>query len=170
MGSGCPPSRAVPTMRCSLTCIAVFVLALSTTGARSAPLANATAYNSTLVDALNCHSINSRATTTWCNANCNHNPPYCPAGLCKCSAGPPPPPPKETVCLHHEDSHKCYEACSTSKFAMKGFTSDGRCEAKYSAVDSTVNTYQCPDGVTNIKYCLKTILEVTVVTKGIGRR
>jgi len=110
-------------------------------------------------DALKCHTISPLATDTWCNANCNHNPSFCPANICKCSPGPPPPPPKGHVCLHHEDPHKCYEACATAKFSMKGFDAFWHCEAKYNSVDATETTYQCPDGVTNIKYCKLTILE-----------
>merc|ERR1712159_166201 len=79
---------------------------------------------------LNCHSIDKRATNTWCNANCNHDPPFCPKSMCECSPGPAPPPPPENECLHHEDSHQCYEACATGKFAMKGFAAPGKCEAK----------------------------------------
>ena len=43
--------------------------------------------------ALTCHSISPRATNEWCNANCNHLPPNCPASLCKCSGPGPGPSP-----------------------------------------------------------------------------
>jgi len=134
----------------------------------SALVSDLVAENST-VGSLTCHSISKSASTTWCNANCNHNPPFCPSNMCQCSAGPAPPPPPETECLHNEDSHKCYEACATGKFAMKGFTLPGKCEAKYSVVGSKTEEFQCPDGVTNIKYCPLTLVAVTVVTKGVGR-
>eukprot|EP00037_Helgoeca_nana_P011100 m.99305 g.99305 ORF g.99305 m.99305 type:complete len:392 (+) comp20615_c0_seq1:73-1248(+) len=32
-----------------------------------------------------CHSISPSATDAWCEANCLHTPPNCPATLCKCS-------------------------------------------------------------------------------------
>ena len=31
-----------------------------------------------------CHAISETATDTWCNTNCNHNPPFCPAEFCAC--------------------------------------------------------------------------------------
>merc|ERR1711865_400675 len=67
------------------------------------------------VGSLNCHSISRSATTLWCNANCNHNPVYCPASLCKCSQGPAPPPAKP-LCLHQvcwtvEDPHLLQISC-----------------------------------------------------------
>merc|ERR1711934_787343 len=117
---------------------------------------------------VNCHSIApSRATDTWCNGNCNHDPPFCPSDLCQCTPGPAPPPPKGTLCFHNDGGNKCYEACSDgTKFVTKGIATPGKCDPKFNVVDSTEATYQCPDGVTNIKYCQTTILEVTVTTKG----
>ena len=47
---------------------------------------------------LTCHSTNPVIPDSWCQANCNHDPPYCPGvdpptpADCSCSAGPPPPP------------------------------------------------------------------------------
>merc|ERR1712178_665865 len=71
-------------------------------------------------------------------------------------------------CLFHEDTvdHKCMEACAAGKFATKGITNVGHCPTKYSTVDHTVTQEQCPDGVTNLRCCQSTKLNVTVTTKG----
>merc|ERR1719453_2190123 len=34
-----------------------------------------------------------RCTDFWCNANCNHNPRFCPPSYCRGVSVPPPPPP-----------------------------------------------------------------------------
>ena len=70
--------------------------------------------------------------------------------------------------LHHVDTeeHKCYEACSASKFASKGITDSGRCPSEYDTVDKSVTVKQCPDGVTSVKYCSP--INVTIATKGRG--
>jgi hypothetical protein len=71
-------------------------------------------------------------------------------------------------CLHNEDAidHKCYEACAYSKFKMKGFTTTGYCPDKYNAEEKATTHRQCPDGVTNLKYCEATAVMVTVRTIG----
>ena len=97
----------------------------------------------------------------WCNENCNHNPSFCPPFFCVCTGA---------VCYHNNDApdHKCYEACSTgAPFYMKGITTGGRCDSKvYNIQDSETSVYQCPDGITNTKYCAKTALNITVATYG----
>ena len=42
-----------------------------------------------------CTTISPIATDTWCNDNCNHDPPNCPKSMCKCDStpGPGPKPP-----------------------------------------------------------------------------
>ena len=108
-----------------------------------------------------CHSISKRVTDHWCNINCNHNPSFCPPFFCVCTGA---------VCYHNNDApdHKCYEACSTgAPFYMKGITTGGRCDSKvYNIQDSETSVYQCPDGITNTKYCAKTALNITVATYG----
>lgn len=42
---------------------------------------------------LKCHAISSVVTDTWCNENCNLNPPNCPASMCICDTPPPAPTP-----------------------------------------------------------------------------
>lgn len=74
-------------------------------------------------------------------------------------------------CIHQENAtaknKKCYEACSSgTKFKDKGFTSVGRCSVHYNTVDSTKTASQCPDGVTNLKYCKGQTVNVTFTTKG----
>eukprot|EP01062_Namystynia_karyoxenos_P076900 TRINITY_DN762_c0_g1_i2.p1 TRINITY_DN762_c0_g1~~TRINITY_DN762_c0_g1_i2.p1 ORF type:complete len:336 (+),score=125.24 TRINITY_DN762_c0_g1_i2:83-1009(+) len=44
---------------------------------------------------LKCHSISPQVTDQWCDSNCNHSPPNCPASLCKCGDGPTPPAPPQ---------------------------------------------------------------------------
>merc|ERR1711998_438695 len=63
---------------------------------------------------------------------------------------------------------KCFEACSAdgTKFATKGITATGTCPSKYNTVDKTKTVLQCPDGVTNVRYCASTALNVTIATKG----
>merc|ERR1712054_131800 len=73
----------------------------------------------------------------------------------------------KTTCLHHVDDedHKCFEACSTaSSFAVKGVTSANGCPSEYNTVDKTQTVVQCPDGVTNPRYCSP--INVTITTKG----
>jgi hypothetical protein len=73
-------------------------------------------------------------------------------------------------CLHQEDleDHKCFEACAPKSFATKGISTAGSCPSQYSTVDKTQTVYQCPDGVTNVRYCADTALNVTITTKGEG--
>lgn len=78
--------------------------------------------------------------------------------------------PVDKYCLHKEDQldHKCYEDCAASKFANKGVTTDGKCPSAYSVVEKTKVVAQCLDGVTNLRYCPGTAVNVTMVTKGVG--
>merc|ERR1712080_781093 len=82
-------------------------------------------------------------------------------------AAPPAP-----TCLHDVDTedHKCFEACSPEgkKFASKGLTSAGTCPASYNFVEKTKIVLQCPNGITNLRYCPDTQLNVTMKTKGEG--
>merc|ERR1711998_645690 len=81
-----------------------------------------------------------------------------------------PEEPATPLCFHAEDTedHKCFEACSAdgTKFATKGITAAGTCPTKYNTVDTTKTVLQCPDGVTNVRYCAGTALNVTIATKG----
>eukprot|EP01062_Namystynia_karyoxenos_P030869 TRINITY_DN22968_c0_g1_i1.p1 TRINITY_DN22968_c0_g1~~TRINITY_DN22968_c0_g1_i1.p1 ORF type:complete len:417 (+),score=126.91 TRINITY_DN22968_c0_g1_i1:93-1253(+) len=45
---------------------------------------------------LTCHSIASGTSDSWCQSNCNHQPPFCPTDLCKCDGPSPPPAPSPT--------------------------------------------------------------------------
>ena len=84
---------------------------------------------------------------------------------------PAPPAPKPSpLCFHEEDKedHKCFEACNAEgkKFATKGIENTGNCPANYNTVDTTKTVLQCPDGVTNVRYCSASALNVTIATKG----
>jgi len=72
------------------------------------------------------------------------------------------------VCMHQEDTvdHKCFEACAPTKFAMKGIHGASHCPSGYNTVDKTRVILQCPDGLTSLRYCVETALNVTVETKG----
>lgn len=90
-----------------------------------------------------------------------------------CVLGPPPSPPApQPVCFHEEDAedHKCFEACGMvpqgKTFRVKGIETAGLCPSNYNTVDATKTVLQCPDGVTNVKYCAATALNVTVMTMG----
>jgi len=90
-----------------------------------------------------------------------------------CVLGPPPtasPTTPSPLCFHEEDTedHKCFEACNAEgkKFATKGIENAGNCPASYNTVDTTKTVLQCPDGVTNVRYCAATSLNVTITTKG----
>jgi len=77
--------------------------------------------------------------------------------------------PPAPLCFHMEDTedHKCFEACSTEgQFQTKGIDQQGACPGKYNTVDTTKTVLQCPDGVTNVRYCQSTALNVTIATKG----
>lgn len=73
-------------------------------------------------------------------------------------------------CFHHVDvdDHKCFEACADSKFSTKGILVSGHCPGIYNTVDKVATVLQCPDGVTNTRYCATSALNVTIVTKGEG--
>merc|ERR1712166_281775 len=77
-------------------------------------------------------------------------------------------PPAPLFCMHQEDTvdHKCFEACAPTKFAMKGIHGASLCPSKYNTVDKTQVILQCPDGLTSLRYCPDTALNVTVKTKG----
>ena len=111
-------------------------------------------------DAATCHSISRLVTDAWCDSNCNHNPSFCPPFFCVCDGA---------VCYHDEDapSHKCYEACSTgTEFHTRGINATGRCPKAYNIQDAENSVYQCPDGVTNVKYCQGSALNITIATYG----
>jgi hypothetical protein len=71
-------------------------------------------------------------------------------------------------CLNHEtsDGKKCYQGCADKQFAAKGLDQKGKCGVHYNTVDSTSTQKQCPDGVTNLKYCKGSEVEVTFTSKG----
>jgi len=81
-----------------------------------------------------------------------------------------PAPPAQPFCLHHVDveDHKCFEYCQMDgkTFADKGVEAKGACDGSYNTVDKTEVITQCPDGVTNLRYCASTALNVTLKTKG----
>merc|ERR1712216_314429 len=70
---------------------------------------------------------------------------------------------KAGICYHNEDApdHRCFEARAFKEFKDKSFSS-GYCPDKYNFEESNKKTWQCPDGVTNLKYCQATKVEVTV--------
>lgn len=70
--------------------------------------------------------------------------------------------------MHQEDAedHKCFEASANSAFKVKGITFAGPCPSKYSTIDHTTTVHQCPDGVTNPRYCQGSVVDVTIKTKG----
>ena len=78
-------------------------------------------------------------------------------------------------CFHNEDapSHKCYEACDVTgaQFHIAGINITGRCSSQYNVFEKVGWEYQCPDGVTNTKYCATAAtggppLNITIATKG----
>merc|ERR1711934_43126 len=82
-----------------------------------------------------------------------------------CGSGPVVP-----TCLHHVDlqDHKCFEACNLEgkTFASRGLDNAGTCPDKYDFVEKTKIVTQCPDGVSNLRYCKGNALNVTIKTKG----
>merc|ERR1712070_1031655 len=72
------------------------------------------------------------------------------------------------VCYHAVNGNQCSEACAETAFKMKGFDNSSTCPKEFNVVDNTVVTTQCPDGITNVKYCPDTKLNVTVTTKGMA--
>merc|ERR1711968_282020 len=136
-----------------------------------------------------CESITSQdscdknSACTWCKAAAVPSKCYnkedakkLPPGVFACDSSlalmaPAPPAPKPTpLCFHEEDTedHKCFEACNAEgkKFSTKGIENAGTCPGKYNTVDTTKTVLQCPDGVTNVRYCAATALNVTIATKG----
>merc|ERR1711871_356567 len=136
-----------------------------------------------------CESITSQdscdknSACTWCKAAAVPSKCYSkedakklPPGVFACDSSlalmaPAPPAPKPTpLCFHEEDTedHKCFEACNAEgkKFSTKGIENAGKCPGKYNTVDTTKTVLQCPDGVTNVRYCAVTALNVTIATKG----
>jgi len=78
--------------------------------------------------------------------------------------------PPAPFCLHHVDTadHKCFEYCQMDgkTFADKDVDSKGACDSSFNTVDKTHVIQQCPDGVTNLRYCAATAVNVTVKIKG----
>jgi len=78
--------------------------------------------------------------------------------------------PPAPFCLHHVDAadHKCFEYCQLDgkTFADKDVDEKGMCDSSYNTVDKTHVIEQCPDGVTNLRYCHDTAVNVTVKIKG----
>merc|ERR1711959_620036 len=103
---------------------------------------------------------------SYCANDPTKMPPYTCHGVAKVAEVAPADP----ICLHEEDTtdHKCFEACASSTFKTKGITMSGRCPAKYSTIDSHVSQLQCPDGVTNVRYCKGHEVNVTITTKGMS--
>ena len=62
--------------------------------------------------------------------------------------------------------YELYKACADANFSSKGLDEPGTCGIRFNTVDSTEVVLQCPDGVTNVKYCAATALNVTFSTKG----
>ena len=53
-------------------------------------------------------------------------------------------------------------------FRKQGISISGACPSKYGTVDKTERVLQCPDGVTNVRYCASIAVNVTIKTKGRG--
>jgi len=78
----------------------------------------------------------------------------------------------DSTCIHHEEvgSHKCYEACGSGNFVVKGLDVKGACPDEYTETDSTKTVKTCSDGVTNLKYCKAGglhIVDLTEKVKGV---
>jgi len=73
-----------------------------------------------------------------------------------------------TQCYHQEDPdiHKCFEACAEAQFVVKGIEKHGSCSAIYDTIDKQTVIVQCPDGITNVRYCDTTKINVTVTRRG----
>jgi len=106
---------------------------------------------------------------------CANDPTKMPPYTCHGPTSTPtsftaPPPPAQPFCLHHVDTadHKCFEYCQMDgkAFADKDVDSKGACDSSYNTVDKTHVIEQCPDGVTNLRYCAATAVNVTVKIKG----
>lgn len=99
---------------------------------------------------------------SYCANDPTKMPPYTCHGAVEATLAAAP------VCFHEEDvtDHKCFEACAASQFHSKGIETAGVCPSKYTTIDKTVVEEQCPDGVTNLRYCQSTALNVTIKTKG----
>jgi len=76
----------------------------------------------------------------------------------------------ETTCLHHYDAdtkNKCYEACGSGSFVVKGLDAKGACPDEFTETDSTKTVKACSDGVTNVKYCTAGGLHLVELTEKI---
>jgi len=110
----------------------------------------------------NCNS-DADCSGSYCMMDSSKSPPYqCHGGAALAAAV------DAATCFHNVDSedHKCFEACAASTFATKGITDAGKCPSSFDTVDKTTTVYQCPDGVSNVRYCASTALNVTIATKG----
>ena len=74
----------------------------------------------------------------------------------------------DEFCLHDVDTEdqKCIEACAATTFAQVGVHQTDKCPAEFRTIDSQKVVLQCPDGVTNLRYCPDTAMNVTVTIKG----
>jgi len=108
---------------------------------------------------------------SYCANDPTKMPPYTCHGTASASTSfTAPAPPAQPFCLHHVDTedHKCFEYCQMDgkTFADKGVDAKGGCDGSFNTVDKTEVITQCPDGVTNLRYCASTALNVTLKTKG----
>merc|ERR1711881_155270 len=62
--------------------------------------------------------------------------------------------------------HKCYEGCASSTFKNKGVSTPGACPSSYGVVEKDQVVEQCEDGVTNLRYCPGSRVNVTLKVKG----
>lgn len=76
--------------------------------------------------------------------------------------------PAAMYCLHHIDTedNKCLDACANEKFEMVGVDQKGKCPSNFDVQERSDKLKQCPDGVTHLKYCKGSEVEVTVSTHG----
>ena len=88
-------------------------------------------------------------------------------GTCQSTSAAP------QTCYHHEDKedNKCYEARAHADgefhTGTKGIASRGKCPSRYAIVDEVQTAEQCPDGMTNVKYCKSTAIEVTIASRSV---
>merc|ERR1712196_115015 len=83
----------------------------------------------------------------------------------------------DSTCIHHEEigSHKCYEACGSGNFVVKGLDVKGACPDEYTETDSTetvkgvkgtcqhaVEGNKCFEGCAPAKFVMKGLVDTGV--------
>ena len=99
--------------------------------------APARAYTASSTPTQQCHSISPQASDAWCNENCHHQPPNCPASLCECMPAPTPTPTPAQLVLDCTGGSGSSAAVTMINHATNSTASIRRCTKKVCSAGTT---------------------------------